>query len=382
MSFRFENKVIYLISPEKWGPMKISKHHYAIELANRECMVYFIEPPCNTYKGITVIQCSDHINIKIVRYKPVMRGMRFVPPFIFNWLIKIQISLLKNKIGLAPDVVWSFHPYLFNNLNYFGASCTIFFAADQFSYKQLPREVFTAQTVIGISNSICDRIRASNISANVIGHGLDQTFINYAYEQLSNNGFCSADLVVGYSGNLRMSAIDRETMKQVIDANKNIKFIFWGSYTLENNNLIGHKENCDDINKFIAFLIEQPNVVLRGVLPKNELLKEMIQCSFFWICWKLGDSLTWDGSNSHKILEYLAMGKPIVSHYMSDYKGTELIYMMKDLSNAEYGSLFKYVISVINQGENDDLRKKRLLTAIISSYTDKLRKIEDLINGA
>jgi glycosyltransferase involved in cell wall biosynthesis len=381
LSFSFKNKIIYLISPERWGAMKISKHHYALELAKRGCSVYFIEPPSNAFKGISIAQCSDHPNIKIVRYKPIMRGRRFMPSFIFNWLIKIQIYLLKKKIVFVPDVVWSFHPYLFNNLNYFRTPYTIFFAADQFSYKQLPQEVFTAKIVIGISNSICDRIRASSISANVIGHGLDHIFIDYAKEQLSIDSLFSSDLVAGYSGNLRMSAIDREKMKQVIIDNKNIKFIFWGSYDADCNNLGEYKIKCNDADTFIQFLIEQPNVVLRGIVPKNELLKEMSQCSFFWICWKLGESLLWDGSNSHKILEYLATGKPVVSHYMSDYKDTELLYMMKDLSNAEYGSLFKYVVSIINKGENGDLRKKRLVAATVASYFDKLKKIEDLING-
>jgi hypothetical protein len=53
---------------------------------------------------------------------------------------------------------------------------------------------------------------------------------------------------------------------------------------------------------------------------------------------------------------------------------------MKDFSNTEYDSLFKYVVSLINQGENGDLRNKRLLAATVSSYTDKLKKIEGLIN--
>src|SRR5687767_3642526 len=37
----FINKVIYIVSYEEWGPMLMSKHHYAIELA-KENKVYFI----------------------------------------------------------------------------------------------------------------------------------------------------------------------------------------------------------------------------------------------------------------------------------------------------------------------------------------------------
>ena len=39
------NKTILIISPQGWGDMFISKHHYAIELAKKGNTVYFLNPP-------------------------------------------------------------------------------------------------------------------------------------------------------------------------------------------------------------------------------------------------------------------------------------------------------------------------------------------------
>jgi len=83
--FQFKDKTIYVISPERWGTMKVSKHHYAMELAALNCRVFFIEPPDLSNKDITISPCADHPMISLVRYKPVFRGKRFLPAFIYSF---------------------------------------------------------------------------------------------------------------------------------------------------------------------------------------------------------------------------------------------------------------------------------------------------------
>jgi hypothetical protein len=138
------NKTVYLISPERWGKMRISKHHYALELADRGCTVYFIEPPTLETSGVTIKPTADHPRVHVVKYKPVFRGERFLPAWIFEWLLRRQINLLVKKIGQKPDVVWCFQSFLFRNLAWFGAPVRIFFLADQFNKPGVPPEVDTA----------------------------------------------------------------------------------------------------------------------------------------------------------------------------------------------------------------------------------------------
>ena len=39
------NKTILVISPQAWGQMYLSKHHYALTLAQLGNTVYFLNPP-------------------------------------------------------------------------------------------------------------------------------------------------------------------------------------------------------------------------------------------------------------------------------------------------------------------------------------------------
>jgi hypothetical protein len=131
--YLLRNKTVFLISPERWGKMRISKHHYALELADRGCTVYFIEPPTLETSGVMIKPTADHPGVHIVTYKPVFRGERFLPALIFEWLLRRQIHLLVKNIGRKPDVVWCFQSFLFRDLRWFGAPVRIFFLADQFN---------------------------------------------------------------------------------------------------------------------------------------------------------------------------------------------------------------------------------------------------------
>jgi hypothetical protein len=61
--FQFRDKTIVIITREKWGVMKISKHHYALELAkNHNCTVFFVETP-QLYNG--GLRIKNVVNIPI-----------------------------------------------------------------------------------------------------------------------------------------------------------------------------------------------------------------------------------------------------------------------------------------------------------------------------
>jgi hypothetical protein len=379
--FQFENKIVFIISLEHWGGMKLSKHHYAMELAKNNCRVFFIESPRPSNKDVTIESCDDHPNIKIVKYKPVYRGKRFLPRFIFNRLLQYQIKLLLKTIGVKPDVVWSFQGYLLGNLQLFGAPVTIFFAADSFSETKLPREIYSADILFGVSDTIYNRIKESGKPTFQINHGLQREFVESA-QRLSGAEMkvvSNKNISVGYSGNLRMEALDRQTMMKVIRNNPEIKFVFWGTYSKYGSNLgVAFKDK--EVDEFIDFLENSGNVQLRGVVSSKQLQQEMIEMDMFWICWNLQLSTFWDGSNSHKILEYLSTGKPVVSHYVSSYKNNNMLYMLSTKDNLEYELLFNDIVNKIKTGESAEVIKRRLSFAINNSYQSQLKFIEDKIN--
>lgn len=361
--------------------MKVSKHHYALELAAQNCRVYFIEPPQVSNKSVEVKPCADHPLISIVSYKPVFRGKRFLPAFIYSCLLKQQVKVLLKKINAEPDVVWSFQGYLFQNLRWFKAPVNLFFAADQFYYSELPAEVFSADISFAVSDTIYERMQKSGKPVYMIGHGVQQVFADMAERLLDKDVAVPSGkrITAGYVGNLRMEALDRETMMKVVEGNPGVQFIFWGSYQSNDLNL-GGVENSET-DRFIRFLEQKPNVELRGAVSGKVLQEQMKEADLFWLCWKIGLNSLWDGSNSHKLLEYLSTGKPVVAHHVSSYKNSDLLYMLPVKENGEYAELFRQTIAIVKQGEKPEQIRQRLKFAAESSYKQKLMFISQLISN-
>lgn len=182
--FLFNNKTVYIISPESWGGMKVSKHHYALELAAQNCKVFFIQPPILSNNGIEIISVPENPLINIVKYKPIFRGKRFLPGIIFSWLVKLQAKALVKAIGLKPDVVWSFQGYLFEDLRNFKSPVNIFFAADQFLYDALPGEIASSDLSLAVSDSIYERMKQSVKKVFQLNHGLQEAFVEKAKKLL------------------------------------------------------------------------------------------------------------------------------------------------------------------------------------------------------
>ncbi len=378
--FQFNNQTVYIISPERWGIMKVSKHHYSLELAKKGCRVYFMEPPTYSAAGIEIKSCPDDARIQIVQYRPVFRGKRFLPFWIFSFLIRKQIRLLIRAMGQQPDVVISFQGNLFHDLKWFGAQVSIFFAADLFYENRVPDEIKSADLSIAISDTIFDQIKTRSTPAFQLNHGVQEYFVSHARNLLQQHSVEPENerMTVGYTGNLRMEALDRETMKTVIRQNPDVDFIFWGSYLKQDANL-GGNDNADT-QAFISFLQQSKNVILRGPLDVVQLREEMKKADLFWICWKLNENPMWDGSNSHKILEYLSYGKPVVAHHVSSYLGKDLFYMLPTKSNEGYTDLFRFVLTQVKNGEPEQLIQNRLLWVIENSYTMQIHKIEHWVN--
>ncbi|WP_143773879.1 glycosyltransferase family protein [Niastella vici] len=295
--------------------------------------------------------------------------------------MKAQVKLLTKAIGLRPDIVWCFDPYRFLNLKWFKASVNIFFAADLFYYDHLPEEAFTADVCLGVSDTIVELLKPACKTAHFINHGVNRHFTRIAQEaldQLPGTIHPKSKITVGYVGNLLMEAPDRNTMKKVISAHPDTQFVFWGQYEIKGNFVAFDKPEVFD---FVRFLQSQPNVVLRGAVHPSVLSEEVKMADMFWVCWQTTTSKMWDGSNSHKILEYLSTGKPVVSHYMSTYRDNNIIDMLDSKDNSEYLSLFSQILKRVRSGELTDLQRDRILFAMENSYRSHIAGIEKLIES-
>jgi len=352
-------------------------------MASRGNQVYFIEPPGLENNGINVRRSGENDSLYLVSYKPVFRGKRFLPAVIFRAMLRWQIRLLIKEIGKKPDLVLCFHPFLFEQLNWFKSNKAIYFAADLVYSDKMPPEVFSADFCLAVSDTIHKKLSASGKSVYLIQHGLNRHFANAAKELLRSpekfkKDFSKEPLKVGYTGNLLMGGMDRQTMRKVIEANPDVKFIFWGQYDLAGGNFTAGLN--EELTGFVDFLKAGSNVELRGAVTPEVLSVQMSEADVFWICWKIGNGKIWDGSNSHKLMEYLSTGKPVISHYVSSYKGSDILDMLPDVSNENYVEHFGHVLNRVRVGEPEESISKRINFALSNTYEKQIDRIESWIN--
>lgn len=382
---KLENKVIWILSPNRWGKMKVSKHHYALTLAARNNIVYFIEPPSLETEGVVIRKLDEADNLFIVSYKPVFRGQNFLPAYLYRYLLKAQVNLFRKKIPKTPDIVWDFNPYLFENLKWFKAPLNILHIMDFGIKPDLPPETKSSQIIFGVSASIVNWLKPAGVPLFFVNHGLGKAFARKGNELLKSEAVGPMPegyrLKIGYIGNLLMEAPDRETMMQVVKKHPGIDFIFWGQYENSENNNLG-SWNHGNVPEFIDFLKRAPNVVLKGSQEPEKIQNEIDNIDAFWICWKVRISSLWDGSNSHKILEYLSTGKPVIAHHIQTYKDSDLLYMLPVETNENYLQLFDTVTKKILSGEDSQFRKRRIEFALNNTYEKQVDRIEALLNEA
>lgn len=356
--------------------MKVSKHHYAIELAKRDNDVYFIEPPDKTLREHVAVYPIENERLKLVKYNPVFFWKRILPAFLYNRLLKKQVDNIVSRVGKKPDVVLSFQPFLFENIKDFGAEKSIYFAADLSADSGAPGEIVNADICFAVSSTILAQVKQYNEHTYFINHGLNANFASIANTalQLAPAFFQgNKKMRVGYAGNLLMGAPDHKVMKQVISSNPEIEFVFWGQYDMKEGK---HDAlNSPEVLDFIEFLKNAENVVLKGAVPSVILANEMQEMDMFWLCWKIGPGM-WDGSNSHKILEYLSTGRPVVSHFVLTYRDSHLLFMPETTENDGYPILFKAVVREIQESKIPVIDKQRIAFALDNTYSKQIDRIE------
>src|SRR5204862_6214290 len=137
-------KTILIISPQAWGGMFLSKHHYAMELAKRGNRVYFLNPPSTDIKlprGKFLEEKPASLpNLIIIHHRltfPYSLKFRFIT--IFHYLMRTHIAKLMAFLP-SIEIVWSFdlgslYPLrLFRNI-----SLTVFQRVDEFNPSANPQ---------------------------------------------------------------------------------------------------------------------------------------------------------------------------------------------------------------------------------------------------
>ena len=178
-----KNKTIIIISPQAWGNMFISKHHYAIELAKRGNDVYFLNPPdqikTNKKSYIEIVKSGDIRGLSFINHKlSFPYNLKFHALPIFHFLMKYHVQKILKKINKPVDIIWAFDLGNIYPLKFFGKKTyKIFHPVDEPLDKIAIDSAKGANIIFSVTNEIIEKYQKFHVPKHFINHGISNDFL-------------------------------------------------------------------------------------------------------------------------------------------------------------------------------------------------------------
>lgn len=373
------NKTILILSPQAWGQMYISKHHYAIELAKRGNKVFYLNPPGEGHidnKPVSVTSLPFAAGLHLVTHKLYFPyNLKFHAQQLFHWLMKKQVRKIHKAIGNTIDIIWSFDLNNMYQLDEIGKkSIKLFHPVDEPLNETAILAGNGADILFSVTREILHKYEHLKRPMHFINHGVADIFLS------SRNTFNETrnPVRVGFSGNLLRKDLDRDILLKIVHENPDVIFEFWGSYSSKQSN-IGGTNDIQTLN-FIASLRAFSNVILHGSVATDQLAKAIHNMDAFLICYDVKKDQS-KGTNYHKIMEYLSTGKVIISNNVTTYyEQPDLIRMVYSReSNSELPGLFSNTMKNLHQHNSPELQRHRTEFAINNTYSKQLDRISHIL---
>ncbi|MDF1674519.1 MAG: hypothetical protein P1U44_02300 [Vicingaceae bacterium] len=327
---KLENQTLLVISNEPWGDIWYSKHNWAYELSKKN-KVFFINPPIKwkisnlwSFK-ICIDDYSESLHV--LDYQNILPFTRFSLIYKLNNFIvskKIKKWLLNNNY--KKYIFWTFDPYRFSNPQLFSPILSIYFRVDKYRVQKEKKLLNNIDKLVVTSKELLKDI-IFNGSVLELSHGISSE------EFVSTNTVIYEKDYFLYIGNID-HRLNIELIHRILQEFPNERFVFIGkTYNL-------FSESSQDIfykNKY-------NNLIVHGV----EHFKNLKNYIYYSKACLVPMDLKIHGNavHHHKTLQYLALGKPVISpifndvinkeEYIISYKNDdEAIEKIKQLPNME-----------------------------------------------
>jgi hypothetical protein len=370
------DNVVYVISPEPWDGFKVSKHHYAVELAQRGNEVYFIDNSRTTGVLEQVdIRESGVDGLRVVAHSGfLLRWLRFRKRALYDRLSRWHVNRVINAIGKAPAIVWDFdNTYQFADLRLFGDCLKIFHPVD--SLMSGRNDDKKPDVILSVSQQFIDRLDTVVSRTMVVPHGLNESHAAYARRIVEGllplPSASKTALVVGYVGNLDLPGIDWPTIVRMIEAYRSIEFRFIGPYGKPSPQNRGSPMP-------VELLRSLPNCRLTGIASIEEVLVAANDVDVWLLC--NDRKYRPDGGiNAHKLLEYLATGKAVLSNAVEAFEGTDLLTMPDSAENNNMPAMLGEMLDSLERINSPEVMRNRAAYALQFSYARHVDQIDGFL---
>lgn len=366
-------KNVLIISPQLWTHNRVSKHHYAELLARQGHRVYFLEPPRPNGAGRIEINESPVPNLFVISYATWFPyHLKFKSRWLFQLLMRRQAELILAEMDQKPDLVWDFdNAYQYSDLRVFNAKLNVFHPVDN-----LPKDIVSskfADVVFSNAQRYLDRMSSLPKFSKVIQHGVTREFLSRANEVSKGRDHLfsigAGDVVkVGYVGNLKRPGIDWRIIRESCESFPDVQFVFVGpSEDRENDGQAGVKR-CG-------------NTSFVGPKTTEEILEMSRDIDIWFMAYDRARDID-GGTNPHKLLEYLATGKVVVTNWVESYCDSDLIIMPPTSSNAGLPGLLGRVISELHVFNAPEERARRARFTLGLGYDAHIIEIHKVLSAA
>lgn len=363
INVNLSSKKILIISPESWGQNHVSKHHYAIELSKNN-KVFFLNPPSSFFEIKSIFS-----TLLIVDYKPLFKGLRFIPSFLSALMIKIEVLLLEKKLNTKFDIIWNFDSSRFFNLSFLPDRLRIIHIVDYIENFQLGPLSKTCDIGFCTSKFILEKMQNFNDTVFNIGHGVSLKRIDDEIKRFENDKeFINR---VAYVGNLSIKYIDWEIIYELVKENPLVAFYFIGP---EGESNLGNTSNVDE---YLFEIKTFPNAFFTGSINADEIIPKLKGIDILLLIYRSHEYFE-QLANPHKVLEYLATGKTILASWTEEYKNHPTLLEMTD-SNEEIPLKFNEIIRNLDDYNSPEKQAERIVFAKAHTYKKKIQQIEQLI---
>jgi len=295
--------------------------------------------------------------------------MKFHARKLYGYLMNLHLKFILKKLSFKPDIVWDFNSsFEYGDLSAFYPAFRLFQPVDQIRKELLGKD---ADAFVTISEKIAEQYTTAGVPKLVVSHGVADLFIQLAQKPPKLD--INSPIKAGYIGNLCIESLDKELLQQLITHFPDVQFHLVGPYDKGDNNLVAGFD--DENHRFVSFLRSSKNVVLYGPRSQKEVAELLTNFDINLLCYRR--TSTYQNDNSHKVLEYMAAGKVIVSTALSFYKDNDLLQMAEGMDN--YLELFGRVKENIDWFNSAELQQRRKQLALNNSYEKQISKIEDFL---
>jgi hypothetical protein len=366
------SKNIVLISPEPWDGFKVSKHHYAEELGRIGHRVLFVEPPNREgLKAALEVRETETPGVSVISYQTWFPyKLKFHARALFDLCMRRQAHFIREAIGMPIDVVWDMDiTYNFVDLRVLGAGFNIFHPVDpddniaRFGNKG-------ADLVLTVAQAIVDPLGAGLRNAYVVPHGLGRHYEVFGRSIIEFPLPIASSLRprVAYVGNLDRDDIDWPIILEMASQRPDIEFWLIGPH---------HRARC---NSAFAAIVGRENCRLPGLMNSKQILELAPTIDVWLACYDPGKSVR-AGMNSHKVLEYLATGRSVLSNRFDALAWTDLVAMPESFSNQILPQLLTEMLADREANNAPVRQRNRAIHALQFTYAAHLHKINNLIRA-